>query len=201
MVCAEAPWAHAEKKTTLYKERDEQLRAAFQGAIATFPPEAVAYVDETGIDRHMDRPYAWSPKGVPAPWWVPGRRYERTGIVAAQLGGRVVAPMQYGGTMDAALFESWFGGALLPCIGRGRVIVMDNARFHRKATLCEMAHQNGCLILFLPPYSPDLNPIERLWAWIKARLRKVLRHFDSLDKAITDCFKAILFCQDGTLLK
>jgi transposase len=130
--------------------------------------------------------------------WVPGRRYERTGIVAGLQGGKAVAPVQYEGTMDAALFESWFGGMFLPCLAKGSVIVMDNARFHRKAVLCGMASRSGCLVLFLPPYSPDLNPIERLWAWLKARLRKTLARFGSLGEAIRDCF---LFRHYGTLLK
>ena len=172
-----------------YSERDERLREAFADAIAGVLAESLIYVDETGIDCFLHRPYARSPKGVPVKGWAPGRRYGRTGLVAGLRMGRPVAPMQYEGTMDAQLFESWFGEMLLPGLKAGSVIVMDNARFHRKATLGEMARSRGCRVLFLPPYSPDLNPIENLWAWLKARLRKILPNFDSLDAAIKDCFK------------
>ena len=174
-----------------YKERDERLREAFLEAIAKFPQEALTYVDEMGVEHYLHRPRAWSPRGVSAQGWVQGRRYGRTGIVAGLCGKRAVAPMQYEGTMDTALFEFWFDGMLLPGLQRGCVIVMDNARFHRKAVLCEMAQRRGCFVLFLPPYSPDLNPIEKFWAWLKARLRKVLPYFDSLNGAIKDCFNAI----------
>ena len=143
-----------------------------------------------GIGEHLHRPYARSPRGVPVRGLVPGRRYQRTGIVAGLNRGRVIEPLQYGCAMDGEFFERWFGLRLLPALGEGHVIVMDNARFHRKAVLQEMAREHGCVVLFLPPYSPDLNPIEHVWAWLKARLRKVMKHFGSLDEAIEDCFNA-----------
>ena len=77
---------------------------------------------------------------------------------------------------------------LLPCLASGSVIILDNARFHPKNALTEAARKVNCEVLFLPPYSPDLNNIENFWAWLKARLRKTLHLFDSLDDAITDCF-------------
>lgn len=97
--------------------------------------------------------------------------------------------MRYEGTMDAAFFEAWFVRMLLPCLRAGDTVVLDNASFHRKAVLRELAHKAGCQILFLPPYSPDLNPIEKFWAWLKGRLRKILPLFASLQKAIDDCLK------------
>ena len=66
---------------------------------------------------------------------------------------------------------------------------MDNAAFHRKSTLPEIAKKMNCHVLFLPPYSPDLNPIENKWAWLKKTLRKNLHNFDSFDDAILDTFQ------------
>ena len=147
------------------------------------------YVDETGIDQYLYRPYARSLKGEPAPGKISGRKYERTSIVAGLCQKQVIAPLQYGGTMDATLFKFWLETMLLPSIKPGSIIVMDNARFHPKKVLCEIAQKAGCYVLFLPPYSPDLNPIEKFWAWMKTRLRKILNSFNSLDDAIIDCFK------------
>lgn len=146
------------------------------------------YVDETGIDQYLYRPYARAPKGTLAFGKISGRKYARTSIVAGLCGKRVVAPLQYSGTMDSVLFGYWFQTLFLPSLASGSVIIMDNARFHQKKLLCEIAQRFGCVILFLPPYSPDLNPIENFWAWLKARLRKILPRFHSLDDAISDCF-------------
>jgi transposase len=121
---------------------------------------------------------------------ISGKRFKRTSIVAAQCKGIIIAPLQYSGTMDSALFFAWFTTMLLPLLLPGSVIVMDNARFHCKSMLFPVAQKAGCRLLFLPPYSPDFNRIEFFWAWLKSRLRKVLPLFPSLDEAITDCFNA-----------
>ena len=99
--------------------------------------------------------------------------------------------MRYPGTMDAQTFEAWFGGMLLPRLGPGHVVVLDNAAFHRKARLRAMAAEHGCVVLFLPPYSPDLNPIEKFWARLKAKLRNLMRRCQSLARAITKAFHEI----------
>jgi len=144
------------------------------------------YVD--GIDQYLYRPYARSPIGTIINATINGKKYTRTSIVAGLCLGNAVAPLQYCGTMDSVLFQFWFETMLLPCLQPGSVIVMDNARFHRKNILFEAANRAGCHVLFLPPYSPDLNPIEKFWAWLKAKLRKILHLFDSLDDAFSACF-------------
>jgi transposase len=148
------------------------------------------YVDETGIDQYIYRPYARAQRGVQVYGKISGRKYERTSIVAGQRERCIVAPLQYNGTMDGVLFEFWFREMLLPSLKAGSVIVLDNARFHRKSVLHELARQENCQVLFLPPYSPDLNPIEHFWARLKKRLRKILPDFDSLDDAISTCFQS-----------
>jgi transposase len=146
-------------------------------------------VDETGIDADIHREFAWSARGRAVEGRVAGRRFERLGLVACQRQGEILAPLQYPGTMDSELFESWFAGMLPPRLGVGHLVVMDYASFHRKARLRELAAVQGCEVLFLPPYSPDFNPIEKFWAWLKKRLRKVMRAFVSLSEAIISCFK------------
>jgi len=119
---------------------------------------------------------------------ISGRKYKRTSIVAGQSKNGIVAPLQYSGTMDSTLFLFWFTNILLPCLAPGNIIVMDNARFHSKRLLLPVAIAARCDILFLPPYSPDLNKIEHFWAWLKNKLRKILPLHVSLDDAITACF-------------
>ena len=91
--------------------------------------------------------------------------------------------------MDSCLFEFWFEHQLLPALPPSTVVVMDNASFHRKARLTYVAQKHGFRLFFLPPYSPEFNPIENFWAWLKHRLRSSLSSFASFDDALFDAFQ------------
>jgi len=124
----------------------------------------IVYVDETGTGTCLCREYGRSERGEAVIGKTSGRKFKRVGVVAGQAGKSIVAPMQYGGTMDSEVFESWFGAWLLPALPEGSVVVMDNASFHRKGRLRALAERAGHRVLFLPPCSPELNPIENFWA-------------------------------------
>jgi len=172
-----------------YGERSETKRTEFLQEIAEIPEDSLIYVDESGIDKEMNREYGRAPRGEPVYGEVRGRKFDRTNIIAGKCGGKVIAPGEYKGTTDHRLFETWFSGALLKEAKPGSVIVLDNATFHRKKTLRKLAEQAGCSVLFLPPYSPDLNPIEKVWANLKKFLKYHLRFFTSLSAAITAFFQ------------
>ena len=97
--------------------------------------------------------------------------------------------MEYPGYTDHNVFEMWFEKVFLVQLCAGHTIVMDNASFHRKKVLYELARQSKSELLFLPPYSPDLNPIEKRWANLKTLLRNYAFRFEKLQDAITDYFK------------
>ncbi len=161
----------------------------YEEKIAGIPQESIAYVDESGIDTCLSREYGYAPKGQEFINEVRGRKFKRTGIVAAQIGKKIVAPFEYSGTMNGNLFESWFEQQLLPALKPGTTIVMDNASFHRKKHLFSIAHAHGFHLIFLPPYSPELNPIEHFWSWLKRSLRKILPDSPSFDDALYSIFQ------------
>ena len=104
--------------------------------------------------------------------------------MAGKIGNKLIAPFVYGGTMTSAFFEWWMENELLNKLSKGSTIVMDNASFHRKEALREIIERKGLRLIFLPPYSPELNPIEKYWAALKRKLRKILPNFPSFSDAL-----------------
>ena len=100
----------------------------------------VVYIDETGIDRYLYRPYARAPRGEKVYEKISGQRFERTSIVAGQVDGEFIAPMIYKESMTSDFFVEWFKTQLLPALKTPHVIVMDNASFHPKNILDELCN-------------------------------------------------------------
>ena len=90
---------------------------------------------------------------------ISGKHHARIGLVAAQRESALLAPRTYSGTMKASVFEDWFEDKLLNCLPKGHVIIMDNAAFHKKEVLQNLAGKYSQALIFLAPYSPEYNPI------------------------------------------
>lgn len=181
---------HAKKKTKHYQEQDPQRVSEYLEKIRGIPKNKIAYIDETGIDNYLCREYARAPRGKLVYGEFQGRKFQRSSIVAAQMGEDIIAPLRYSGTMRSELFESWFVECLIPALPQDVVIVMDNASFHRKKQLYEIAERFGRTLVFLPPYSPELNPIEHFWYWLKRKVCEFLRLSIDLGQAIYKSFLA-----------
>ena len=169
-------------------ERNEALRTKFRNEIESYPQHQIYYIDECGINQCLYREYGYAPRGQQITGNVQGRRFKRFNIVAAKCGNKIVEPLVYDVTTDSALFECWFETRLLTAVPKGSVLIMDNAAFHRKSKFHTLAENAGVVVLFLPPYSPDLNPIEKFWAWLKLKLRSILHSYDNIMDAVIDCF-------------
>jgi transposase len=132
------------------------------------------YLDESGIDPRIQREYARSPRGIQVISEVYGRRERRTSLIAAWLpqAKSMIAPYAFEGNTDTMRFNGWIEKCLLPCLQKGQTVIMDNAPFHKAEKTKMLIESKGCRLLYLPTYSPDLNPIEHQWAVIKAKYKK-----------------------------
>jgi len=144
-----------------------------------------------GVDTFIYREHAYSKRGEKVIGRIPGKKFKRTSIVAARLGGIIIAPLQYEGSMDSRLFEHWFEHCFIPKLSPNSTAVLDNASFHNKKRIALLAQKHGHQVIFLPPYSPELNEIENFWAWLKGKLKKVMHLFDTFDDALCYCFNII----------
>jgi transposase len=142
-----------------------------------------------GIDNYIYREKARSLRGKRVIGAVSGKKYKRTNIMAAKCGEAILAPLEYTGTTNYKLVKRWLINMLFPLLVTGCSIILDNASFHKKKELSELVKGYGFTIIFLPPYSPDCNPIEHFWAWMKSHIRKIIKNCDTLSDAIGQCFQ------------
>lgn len=127
----------------------------------------IVYVDESGFEASTYRPYGWGKCGQRVYGDRSGNTRPRISVIAARRGKEWLAPMTYEGTANAELVNQWFERMLTKELRQHSTIIWDNARFHKKKDLEEIADKHSQHILFLPPYSPDFNPIEQDFATLK----------------------------------
>ncbi|WGJ62749.1 IS630 family transposase [Wolbachia endosymbiont of Frankliniella intonsa] len=135
---------------------------------------SILYIDEAGVDNKLYREYGRAPRGKKIYADVPGRTRERISIVAGWIGMRFIAPMTFKGGCEKEVFNILLEKMLLPKLPLGTTIVMDNATFHKTTKTKSLIESFGFHVLYLPTYSPDLNPIEHCWHTIKSRLRPLM---------------------------
>ena len=169
-------------------------REEFIKEIENIPPENIVYVDESGVDNNISVDYGWSKKGTRSYAEKLGFASNRKNIVAGYNCATkdIIAPFEYKGYTDKSLFIAWFENMLCPNLSPGQVVILDNASFHKDDELFNIIEEHGCQLIYLPPYSPDLNPIEKFWANFKRNLRKVIKKFDNFLDAITTAMQLTL---------
>lgn len=92
---------------------------------------------------------------------------------------------------DTDVFDCWVENLLIKELKRGQIVILDNAKFHKSQKTKELIESVGCRILFLPPYSPNLNPIEKFWANMKRWIKQKIESFKNLAEALDAFFKCI----------
>ena len=174
-----------------YKERNGEHREVFKIIVETIENIqkitkiwGIIYIDESGIDHNEIKSRSWSPVWQPTPSEQYGYKYKRTTLLAGTKRNRntwemeVLAPMRFEWSTNTDIFNTWIEKCLCPELKPWDVVVLDNASFHKSEKTRLLIEEREARLLFLPPYSPDLNPIENYWALLKLYVRKYNTSFD-----------------------
>ncbi len=162
----------------MYLERDEDRRDDFKHTTQSLQSQSktIIFLDESGIQQDLQREYGRSYKGKRLIDQTTGHKHSRTTIISAYGNHKLIAPMYFKGYTDTEIFNVWLEKILLPELQPSTYIVLDNAAFHKSKQTAELVKKSNCQLLYLPPYSPDLNPIEHQWTHLKNRIRDKLRN-------------------------
>ncbi|MEA9445615.1 IS630 family transposase [Candidatus Fukatsuia symbiotica] len=170
------------KKTLRHPKADEETRRAFQDTIACYKKQGkpVVYLDESGFAHDRPRTHGYAARGQRCwgtqDWQAKGR----TNVIGALLGTVLMAVGLFFYSINSDVFYAWVTQRLLPTLPPHCVIVMDNASFHKRLDIQQAISKAGHRIEYLPPYPPDLNPIEHKWAQAKSKRRDLNCSLDAL---------------------
>lgn len=154
-------------------ERDEFLRAAWRALVAgQIDAGRFVFVDEMGSNTSLFPLHAWSRRGERARCEVPRNRGKNVTLLASMTAEGMGPCLAVVGGTTGAVFEAYIEQILSPALEPGQILVMDNLAAHKGDRVRELVEERGCEVLFLPPYSPDYNPIEEAFSKIKTLLRK-----------------------------
>ena len=147
------------------------MRVAWKQAQHEIDPQRVVFIDETWAKTNMTRTYGRSHQGRRVVECVPSGRWETTTFVGALRASGFVAPLTADGPVNGRLFLAWVEQHLVPTLSAGDIVIMDNLSSHKVAGVREAIETVGAELRYLPPYSPDLNPIELAFSKLKKLLR------------------------------
>lgn len=148
-------------------------------------PERVVFLDETAVKTNLTRLRGWAQRGERLIMDAPFGRWGTQTLIAGLTCDEVIAPWVIRGAMDGPAFAAYVQEVLIPEIAPGTAVILDNLATHRNKQAAAALRAHGCWFLFLPPYSPDLNPIEQAFSKLKAHLRRIgARSFTAVFEAI-----------------
>jgi transposase len=174
-------------------ERDEFLRAAWRALVAgEVDAERLVFVDEMGTNVSLSPLYAWSPKGKRAFGSAP-RNWGKNVTLLASITREGLGPcLAVEGSTTREVFEAYLEGILAPTLRPGQVMVMDNLSAHKGGRVKEIIEGRGCELAYLPPYSPDFNPIEQAFSKVKGLMRRAeARTREALVEAMGRALEAV----------
>ena len=175
------------------QERVQQARAAFQQEIQQIDCRQLVFLDETWINLSMTRRYARAESGEIVREATPAAHWSTFTLLGAMTVSGLLACMTIDAATDQEIFLAYLDQVLCPRLQAGHVVVMDNLSSHKVPQVREKIEATGARLLYLPPYSPDLNPIELCWSKAKQKLRTLkARTVEALEQAATEALASIL---------
>ncbi len=150
-----------------------EQREAWRKLQRELNPEKLVFLDETWAKTNMTPRYGRAPKGERLIASVPHGHWKTTTFLAALRHDELTAPAVFDGPINGQSFLAWVEQGLVPTLRQGDIVVMDNLSSHKVAGVRAAIESVGASVLYLPPYSPDLNPIEQVFSKLKIRLRSV----------------------------
>jgi len=156
-----------------YKEQDPEKVNKYLQEIAQLNKDDFVYIDESGIGKDTIQMDFWMKKGEIKKVKVAGKRAKRINAIAASTTKGIQAPFLYDGSCNSDLFIQYVEAVLCPILKPGQVVIMDNASFHKAKKVKELIEEKHCRLIYLPPYSPEHNPIEHYWAILKKAVKQV----------------------------
>lgn len=171
----EATGLHTKKKTLRASEQDrpevKKERKVWQRKLAKVDPERLVFLDESGAKTNMTRQYGRAPEGERLFDAVPGGHWNTTTMISAIRLKGVATAMVTEGATNTLVFQGFVDHFLVPILHPGDIVVMDNLSSHKATSVMEAIEAVGAEVWYLPPYSPDFNPIEQMWSKVKHYLR------------------------------
>ncbi len=148
-------------------------------------PHRLVFIDETAVKTNLTRLRGRAPVGERLYGAAPFGKWGTQTFIAGLTHDALIAPWVIDGAMDGPAFETYVETQLAPVLDPGTVVILDNLSTHKNARAAAALKKSGCWFLFLPPYSPDLNPIEMAFSKLKAHLRRIgARTFSALLEAL-----------------
>ena len=170
----------------------KRLRAEFQERSLNFVLDHLKFIDETGMNLALTRRYGRAAPGVRVVDTVPQNYGQNISFLASLSVHGLSAPMTVDGAVDAEVFRVYVDQVLGPTLVPGDIVLMDNLAVHQVDGIEQALGGRGARLAYLPPYSPDLNPIEKCWAKIKTALRRAkARTREALEAALKQALQTI----------
>lgn len=179
------------KKTFHHPKRNQQLRDEFISTISKIAKDRLVFLDESGIEDNSCSTHGWSNKGSRCYGAKQFQHKRRISMIGGLRNKKLIAPVIFDGNCDKNVFESYVEQILIKELEPGQIIVMDNINFHKSPKVLKAIADKGCSIMFLPTYSPDLNPIEHYWFKLKHHIRKTAHNFSDFFQAVCSGFQIV----------